>query len=67
MNRGLLITLSIISAITSGVGGFFRDAFGAPSVRGSTPPIKGGGGHHRFRPHAPNDGHWHMKYHRSRR
>lgn len=67
MNRGLLVTLAVLNILASGVGKFVRDTFYSPSIRGSTPSGGGrGGGHHRFRPHAPNDGKWHMKYHRGR-
>ena len=69
MNRGLFVTLAVISTLASHFGGFVRDVFGAGApVRGRTPPPGGSshGVHHRHRPHAPNDGRWHMKYHRSR-
>jgi len=66
LNKGLLVTLAVISEMASHVGGFFRDAIGYTEVGSSTPSISGRGGSHRFRPHAPNDGRWHMKYHRSR-
>ncbi len=66
MNRGLIVTLAIISTLTSSISGFVHDVLGGASIRSSTPSSPNKGGHHRYRPHAPNDGKWHMKYHRGR-
>ena len=64
MNKGTMLFLKIITAVT----------FGAIELMGldarynsGSPGIPHGGGSHRHRPHAPNDGHWHMKFHRGRR
>ena len=39
---------------------------GAPGHPSRTPNMPHTGRHYRARAHAPNDGRWHMKFHRSR-
>jgi len=38
----------------------------AETPLGSTPSVRNNNGRHRFHSHAPNDGRWHMKFHRGR-
>jgi hypothetical protein len=54
-----------LRSIMNAINEFFHLATGLPQHHG-TPPIRNNGGHHRFHAHAPGDGRWHMKYHRSR-
>ena len=67
MNKGTMMALHLISIIALMAKGgleFFR---GAEKGYGSGPsgiPHKGRTRQHRS--HAPNDGHWHMKFHRGR-
>lgn len=70
MNKGayLIVQLATVLAMS---GAWFRDLpssiFSSKgNYASSTPNIPSGGGRHRFRPHAPSDGRWHMKLHRGR-
>lgn len=65
MNITKLLIISLAS-MASGFGHFLGLGHGVS--RGGTPNIPNihHGQHYRFRPHAPGDGRWHMKYHRSR-
>ncbi len=63
MNRGLYTVMGVLTAIKSVAG----DIFSVPGVRpGRTPGIPSRRRGHRNRPHAPNDGRRHMKFHRNR-
>lgn len=55
----LLVILAFLSARR------MIDAITAPPSS-RTPQIAHYKRPHRYRPHAPNDGRWHMKFHRSR-
>ena len=61
MNKLLLSLVSIAAFVQKSLR--FSTLTAPPSSR--TPNIPHHG-HSKFRPHAPNDGHWHMKYHRGR-
>lgn len=70
VNKGLFFMLNVVSVLAV-TGRFLRDLPSAVFADGgkyapATPHIPGRGGHHRHRPHAPSDGRWHMKFHRSR-
>ncbi len=59
----LLGMLMGVAAVTAKA--FRFDFLSAPPSQ-RTPSIPSRGRSNRMRSHAPNDGHWHMKYHRSR-
>ena len=67
MNRGLMLTLGLITILASTVQhglafiGGGKDSYYGSGSRG-IPHSRS----YRHRPHAPNDGHWHMKFHRGR-
>ena len=66
MNKGLAFIVGITALIASGVGGFFRDDFDPRNRYGSQRGLPHNGHHGKQRLRAPNDGRWHMKYHRRR-
>lgn len=61
MNKTLMITLAAMKA----VGDWFNSGTLSSATAPGTPRIPNRGGRQHC-PHAPNDGHWHMKYHRNR-
>lgn len=63
MNKTTMLLLHLLAAVTLG-GLDFTDDSGRYSSGPKGIPHKRS---QRYRPHAPNDGHWHMKFHRSRR
>ena len=67
MNKGTMLLLGLITTLALTVTGGL-DFIGGGKEHYSSGPA--GIPHHRssrqHRPHAPNDGHWHMKFHRGR-
>ncbi len=66
MNKGTLLIVQLI-AITAALGHSVGGLFHSSSKYQSSHNLPSGQGRHKFRPHAPNDGRWHMKYHRGRK
>lgn len=64
MNKMVLILPALLAAMGKSL---HLVSLGPPSHAGRTPHIPHNTNHHmRTRPHAPNDGRWHMKFHRAR-
>ena len=63
MNKGTMIMIKALSILSLGA----LDFLDPKGIYGSGPKGIPHKSSHRYRPHAPNDGHWHMKFHRSRR
>ena len=65
MMKILLPMLAIAANVASAPFNFFKSP-GSGNIAGRTPSIRS---HHgsRSRARVPNDGRWHMKFHRSRR
>lgn len=57
MNKTLMVMLAVSQASASLLN---------HGHLSGTPGIPNRGGHRQQHPHAPNDGRWHMKYHRNR-
>ncbi len=64
MDKGLLLNLAIIAA-SRATDKFFRPLGDMPA-RSRTPHVPHRARQPRAHASSPNDGHWHMKYHRSR-
>lgn len=58
--------VGLIEALLAKSRDLFRMADLRERPRGGTPGIPHSRPHPRARAHAPNDGHWHMRFHRSR-
>ncbi len=58
--------LQFMLAIMSFLAALYKDIMGMGDIAryGGTPSIPHSKRHHRHRAHAPNDGRWHMKFHR---
>ena len=68
MNKSTMLLLGVISVLSTKFGGAFDALRGARNRYSAGPQgIPHGNHRHQPKPHAPNDGHWHMKFHRSRR
>ena len=64
MNKGLVTILGVALALASQVNPFV--GWGGRYSGGRTPGMPHGKHSRQSRPHAPNDGHWHMRFHRGR-
>lgn len=68
MNKGTMLILGIMTALAWMSKGALGFVGGGKEHYSSGPPgIPHKGRSRQHKPHAPNDGHWHMKFHRSRR
>ena len=67
MNKGTLFMLGLVTALAWVGNGVLDFVGGGKKHYSSGPPGIPHSRSYRHRPHVPNDGHWHMKFHRNRR
>jgi len=63
MNKGLLTVYQALASVGSLLNPF---AMGGSRYQGKTPGMPHSKHYREVRPHIPNDGHWHMRFHRDR-
>ena len=62
LKLGVILSAPVLSGLE-----FIRGAKQDYGYGSGPEGIPNRGGAHRHRPHAPNDGRWHLKFHRNRR
>ena len=67
MNKSTMTIISLLSILAMPLRGTLKLLKGDVNQYSSGPKGIPHSLSRRHRPHAPNDGHWHMKFHRSRR
>ena len=66
MNKGTMLLLGLITTLALTVKGGLGFFDGKEHYGSGPSGIPHKGKTRQRRPHAPNDGHWHMKFHRGR-